>query len=166
MSKPKKINTKSLIDKIEKVTRERIAKNDVVNLDAFRKATQKKDPHTILVIDDDDTMRAGLHRIFETDGLKVISAADGTQLANVLDDTPIELVILDIGLPWINGYELAQMMKENEDLKNIPIIFVSARKNPDDVKKGFEVGAADYIKKPFDVEHIRKTVHTLLKLST
>lgn len=161
----KKINTKKLIDKIEKVTRERIANNSVVSLDEFRNLKKKTEPQTILVIDDDETMRAALKRIFENDGYRVITASDGTQLAGVLDDNPIELIILDIGLPWINGFELAQMMKEHEDLRRIPLIFISARRSDTDVRRGFEVGADDYIKKPFDVEQIRKTVTTLMRLA-
>lgn len=161
----KKIDTKSLIDKIEKVTRERMTKGEVVNLDEFRRVTKKDDPLTVLVIDDDETIRLGLKRVFEADGLRVLTAADGTQLASVLDDHPIELVILDVGLPWINGYELAQMMKEHEDLRRIPLIFISARTSELDVKRGFALGADDYIKKPFQLDQIRKTVQTLLKLS-
>ncbi|MEQ1876281.1 MAG: response regulator [Bdellovibrionia bacterium] len=161
----KKINTKKLIDKIEKVTRERIANNSVVSLEEFRNLKKKKEPQTILVIDDDETMRAALKRIFETDGYRVLTASDGTQLAGVLDDNPIELIILDIGLPWINGFELAQMMKEHEDLRRIPLIFISARRSDTDVRRGFEVGADDYIKKPFDIEQIRKTVTTLMRLA-
>jgi two-component system, OmpR family, aerobic respiration control protein ArcA len=161
----RKINTKKLIDKIEKVTRERIAGNSVVSLEEFRNLKKKNEPQTILVIDDDETMRAALKRIFETDGYRVITASDGTQLAGVLDDNPIELIILDIGLPWINGFELAQMMKEHDDLKKIPLIFISARRADTDVRRGFEVGADDYIKKPFDIEQIRKTVETLMRLA-
>lgn len=161
----KKINTKSLIDKIEKMTRERISKTDVVSLDAFRHLKKSEDPATILVVDDDETVRMSLKRLFEDDGHRVLTAEDGTQLTNVLDGNPIHLIILDVGLPWINGFELAQMMKEHDDLKTIPIIFVSAHREDRDVKKGFQVGASDYIKKPFDLQQLRKTVHTLLELN-
>ena len=78
---------------------------------------------------------------------------------------PIDLIILDVGLPWINGYELAEMMKAHKDLKRIPLIFISGRVNDADVKRGFEVGADDYIKKPFDLEKIKKTVRTLVQLN-
>jgi two-component system aerobic respiration control protein ArcA len=97
--------------------------------------------------------------------MTVKTAADGTQLAVVLDDTPIDLIILDIGLPWINGLELAKLLKEHEDLKHIPLVFVSGKTSEFDVKRGFEAGADDYIKKPFDIDKMKKTVHTLLKLS-
>ncbi|MCB0343413.1 MAG: response regulator [Bdellovibrionales bacterium] len=160
----KKLNAKNLVEKIEKITKERIAQEKVVSLKEYREVKGQLEPQTLLIIEDDETMRRGMRRIFESDGHKVIAAADGTQLNAVLDDSPIDLIILDVGLPWINGFELAKLMKEHEDLSDIPLIFVSARTNEDDLKKGFDVGADDYIKKPFDIEQIRSAVNTLLKL--
>lgn len=161
----KKIDIKELVDKIEGITKSRLAESEVVSLDQYRSLVKREDPRTILVIDDDETMRNVLKRIFEADGFRVLVAADGTQLSDVVDDSPLDLIILDIGLPWINGYELAKLMKENEDLKAIPLIFVSGKTGELDVKRGFEVGADDYIKKPFEIEEIRKAVRTLLKLN-
>lgn len=164
MSKAK-INTKDLVNKIEKITKERMTKESVVDLGSFRDLKKKETPKTILVIEDDETMRGAIKRIFESDGMNVKTAADGTQLSIVLDDTPIDLIILDIGLPWINGLELARLLKEHEDLKQIPLVFVSGKTSELDVKRGFDAGADDYIKKPFDIEKIKKTVSTLLKLN-
>lgn len=161
-----RINTKDLVQKIEKITKDRIVKEGVVSLDEYRELKQKKQaPKTILAIEDDETMRNALKRILEGEGYRVITAADGTQLSSVLDDSPIDLIILDIGLPWINGLELAKLLKEHEDLKSIPLIFVSGKVGDLDVKRGFDAGADDYVKKPFDIEKIKKTVATLLKLS-
>ncbi len=161
----KKIDTTDLVKRIEKITRERMREETVVSLDKFR--DKKKDPpKTLLVIEDDETMRKALQRIFEADGMIVKTAADGTQLSDVLDDTPIDLIILDVGLPWINGLELAKLLKEHQDLRHIPLIFVTGKTGDLDVKRGFDAGADDYIKKPFDIEKIKKTVHTLLKLNS
>lgn len=162
----KKINTKDLVKKIERLTRDKLAQQDVVSLDEFRELKKKVDPKTLLVIDDDESMRAAFKRIFESEGYKVLLAADGTQLSLVLDDNPIDLIVLDVGLPWVNGFELAKLMRESEDLKNIPLIFVSAKTSELDIRRGFEVGANDYIKKPFDVDNVKKTVRTLLELNT
>ena len=162
----KGLNTKDLVEKIEKLTREKMAKESVVDLKEYRELKKKKSSRTLLVIEDDETMRNALKRIFESDGYQVKTAADGTQLSEVLDDHPIDLIILDIGLPWINGFELAKLLKEHKDLKFIPLIFVSGKTSDIDVKRGFEVGADDYIKKPFDIEKIKKTVNTLLQLNT
>lgn len=161
----KKINTEDLVKKIEKITRERIIKENVVSLDRYRDLKVNKEPKTILVIEDDETMRRALSRIFEADGHSVRAAADGTQLSTVLDDHPIDLIILDVGLPWINGFELAKLLKEHKDLQEIPLIFVSGKTSELDVKRGFEVGADDYIKKPFNIDEIKKAVETLLKIN-
>jgi len=164
MSKGDNINTKELVNKIEKITKDRLSRNKVVSLADFKALKKRIEPTTILIIEDDETMRKSLKRIFESDGHKVIAAVDGTQLNVVLDDSPIDLIILDVGLPWINGFELAKLMKEHKDLKNIPLIFISGRTGELDLKKGFDVGADDYIKKPFDLEVIKKSVNTLINL--
>lgn len=162
--KDKKISTKDLVQKIEKMTKSRIAGQDVVSLDDFRDAKKKLDPQVILVIEDDETMRLALKRILESEGYVLKLAADATELATVLDDQPVDLILLDVGLPWVNGFELAQLLKDHKDLKKIPLVFVSGKASDEDMKKAFEIGADDYIKKPFDVEKLKKTVQTLLKL--
>lgn len=159
-----KINTKDLVKKIERLAKERMVEGSVVDLQRFRDLKQKESPKTLLIIEDDETVRAAMKRIFEGEGYIVKTAADGSQLSLVLDDNPIDLIILDIGLPWINGIELARMLKEHDDLKQIPLIFVSGKTTDLDIKRGFEAGADDYIKKPFDIEKIKKTVQTLLQL--
>lgn len=160
-----RINTKDLVDKIEKITKERMTKENVVSLGAIRDLKKRERPRTILVIEDDETMRGALKRIFEAEGMQVKTAADGTQLSVVLDDSPIDLIILDIGLPWINGLELARLLKEHDELKQIPLIFVSGKSSELDIKRGFEAGADDYVTKPFEIEQMKKTVNTLLKLN-
>jgi two-component system aerobic respiration control protein ArcA len=160
----KSINTKKLVEKIEKITRDKITAAKVVSLSDFRALKKKDEPKTILVIDDDETMRNALKRIFEAEGYRVLVAADGTQLSTVMDESPLELIVLDIGLPWINGFELCKLLKENPDLKKIPLVFISAKTSELDVRRGFEVGCDDYIKKPFNVDEIKNTVKTLLKL--
>lgn len=163
--KKKSISTKDLVDKIEKLTKERLTSESVVSLDEFRKLKNKNEHKCLLIIEDDETMRQAMKRIFTGEGYIVKTAADGTQLSTVLDDSPIDLIILDIGLPWINGFELAKLLKEHEDLRAIPLVFVSGKTSELDIKRGFEVGADEYIKKPFDVDQIKKVVAKLLKHS-
>lgn len=161
----KKLDVKDLVDKIERLARERMAEGQVVDLAALRQLKAQKAKPTVLVIEDDETMRAALKRILETDGIDVRTAADGTQLGAALDNKMVDLIMLDIGLPWINGFELAKLLKEHPVLKSIPLIFVSGHTSDADVKQGFSVGADDYIKKPFDLEKVRRAVQALLKLN-
>lgn len=163
----KKINAQDLISKIEKITKARMASGDVVQLDSFRDLKKKVEPKTILVIEDDETMRAAMKKIFEMDGFTVRLAADGTELSTVLESgASPDLILLDIGLPWLNGFELGQLLKEHKDLKKIPLVFVSGKTGEEDIKKAFEIGADDFIKKPFEIEKLKKTVSALLKIST
>jgi two-component system aerobic respiration control protein ArcA len=161
----KKVDAKGLVAKIEKLARERMASGDVVDLQSLRELKERKKRHSILVIEDDDTMRAALKRILESDGFEVKSAADGTQLGDALGDMAVDLILLDVGLPWINGLELAKLLKEHESFKDIPLVFVSGKTSEFDIKRGFEAGADDYIKKPFDIDKVKKTIRTLLQLN-
>ena len=151
---------KDMVNKIEKMARSRMCQQEVVPLDQFRspKKIRKK---TILVIDDDETIRAALKRAFEADGYNVCCIEDGVHLGAIIDE-PIDFIILDVGLPWINGYELADILKQSEDLQSIPMIFLSSHTEEEAIKKGFEKGADDYIKKPFEINTLKKTVKVLL----
>jgi two-component system aerobic respiration control protein ArcA len=164
--RPERIDTRELVKQIEKLTRERMTENQVVSLSELRRLKDKKIPPSLLVIEDDETIRLAMKRLFEAEGYSVRSAADGTQLSAVMDGHPIDLIILDIGLPWINGYELAEMMRGHKDLKDIPLVFVSGRTSEEDIKRGFAAGADDYIKKPFDLERMKRTVATLIRLNS
>lgn len=105
-----------------------------------------------------------MKRIFEMDGFIVKMAADSTELSKVLEDSGPDLILLDIGLPWINGFELAELLKAHKDLKKIPLVFVSGKTSEEDIKKAFAIGADDFVKKPFEIEKLKKTVATLLKI--
>jgi two-component system aerobic respiration control protein ArcA len=161
----RKTDTKDLVQKIERLAKERMSANQVVSMDDLRRLKERKAPRTILLIEDDETIRAALKRVLEGEGYRVLAAADGAQLSTVLDDAAVDLIMLDVGLPWINGFELAEMMKAHTDLKDIPLIFLSARTSEADIKRGFDVGADDYIKKPFDIEKVKRTVNTLIHLA-
>ena len=155
----KKLSTSDLIRKIEKLTKQRIAGQEVVALDQFRDAKNKIQPTTILVIEDEETQRNSLKRILESDGYQVKLAADSAELTSILDeDHEIHFIIMDVGLPWINGFELAQMIKEHRDLKKIPLVFLSGQSTDEDLQKAREVGASDYIKKPFDIDKLKTRI--------
>lgn len=160
----KRIDAKDLIDKIEKLAKERIAASDVIDLKSLRGLKEKKERRSVLVIEDDATMRAVLKRILEGDGLEVKLAADGTELGQALGEMAVDLILLDVGLPWINGIELAKLLKEHEAFKEIPLVFISGKTSEFDIKRGFEAGADDYITKPFEIDNVKKTVQTLLRL--
>jgi two-component system aerobic respiration control protein ArcA len=159
----KKFSTGDLIKKIERLTKQRMAEQPVVELNQFRDVKNKLNPIHILVIEDDETQRTSLKRILESEGYSVKLAADGAELTQILDeDHEIHFIIMDVGLPWINGFELAQMIKEHKDLNKIPMIFLSAQAEQADFDRAREVGADDYIKKPFDIDKLKIKIKELL----
>lgn len=159
----KKFSTSAMIQKIEKLTKQRMAEQPVVELDQFRDVKNKMHPINILVIEDDETQRSSLKRILESDGYNAKLAADAAELTQILDeDHEIHFIILDVGLPWINGFELAQMIKDHRDLKSIPLIFLSAQAESKDFDEARNVGADDYIKKPFDIDKLKARIRELL----
>ncbi len=143
-----------------------MSEQPIVELDQFRAAHKKLHPTNILVIEDDETQRHSLKKILEADGYVAKLAADATELSHVLDqENEIHLIIMDVGLPWINGFELAQMIKDHNDLKRIPLVFLSGQADPEDIEKARAVDADDYIKKPFDIDYFRARIKELLDLS-
>jgi two-component system, OmpR family, aerobic respiration control protein ArcA len=159
----KKINIQSLVDQIEKITKEKIANESVVSLDEYRKLkNKKKEQLNVLVVEDDETMRKALVKLLESDGYHVISAADGTQLEKVFSKDSVDLILLDIGLPWVNGLELTKVLKNHEDLKDIPVVLISGLGSKEDLEQGLKLGAEAYIKKPFDVDILKSTIKNLI----
>lgn len=155
-----------MIRKIEKLTKQRMSEQPIVELDQFRAAHKKLHPTNILVIEDDETQRHSLKKILEADGYSAKMAADATELSHILDqENEIHLIVMDVGLPWINGFELAQMIKDHNELRRIPLVFLSGQANPEDIEKARQVDADDYIKKPFDIDFFRARIKELLDLS-
>ncbi len=132
-------------------------------MDTIRRARESQ-PRTVLIIEDDEMIRQALRRIVESEGCRVLLAKDALELGSVISGQAIDLIILDVGLPWINGYEMAELMRKDENLKNLPLVFVSGESTLEAMKKGFQVGADDYITKPFEIDVVKKSIRTLLRL--
>lgn len=159
----KKFITSELINKIEKLTKQRMSEQPIVSLDQFRDAHKKMNPKNILIIEDDETQRLSLKRILEAEGYTALLAADSAELTAILDEEKeLHLILMDIGLPWINGFELAEMMKQHPDLKKLPLVFLSAQAEQADFDRARDVGASDYIKKPFDIDKLKQVISKLL----
>lgn len=161
---PKSVQTKKLAIQIEKIKKKKMLDRKVVSLKEYRDLRTQKQPKHIMVVDDDETTRNVLKRIFEKEGYEVLLAPEASKLVQILEEHPVELILLDINLPWVNGFELCQLLKDQEDLKKVPIVFISGRKSELDKRHAFKLGAHDYITKPFDVLEITQTVKTLLSL--
>lgn len=105
---------------------------------------------TILVVDDNDMNRDVLTRRLVKDGYEVESVENGKQALEILQNQLFDIVLLDIMMPEMNGYEVLQRMKEDNALRSIPVIMISAIDELDSVVKCIELGAEDYLTKPFN----------------
>ena len=119
----------------------------------------------ILVVDDEPDTLIPLTRALEADNYIVIGAADGAEaLEKVTAETP-DLILLDLMLPKVNGYEVCMKLKEDSLTRHIPIIMLSAKGELKDKVLGIEIGADDYVTKPFDLLELKTRIRALLRRS-
>ena len=119
---------------------------------------------TILVVDDDKTNRSLLSIILKKAGYRVIEAEDGQDAIKKSLDTPVDLVLLDIMMPNMDGYEACRRMKEDPRTRDIPVIFLSAKTETRDKIMGLESDGADYVTKPFDKGEVLARVRSQLRI--
>lgn len=115
----------------------------------------------VLAVDDDKNTRRLYRAVLERAGYAVSLAADGTEALEIFSREHIDLIILDIMMPGIDGYELTQMLRGIDE--NIPILMVSAKQLPEDKRLGFIVGTDDYMTKPVDDVELLLRIRALLR---
>jgi DNA-binding response OmpR family regulator len=115
----------------------------------------------ILVVDDDKNTRMFLRAVLENAKYTVSVAKNGLEALEIFDREHVDLVVLDIMMPKMDGYELTESLREAEN--NVPILMVSAKQLPADKHKGFLAGTDDYITKPIDDEEMLYRIKALLK---
>ncbi|QIR38536.1 hybrid sensor histidine kinase/response regulator [Tolypothrix sp. PCC 7910] len=122
----------------------------------------------ILIVDDNPTNLSVLSAALSSAGFKFRVAVNGESAIAQVDRNPPELILLDVQMPGIDGFETYRRLKANPDSQNIPIIFTTALVDTDSKNKGFSLGAVDYIPKPFSQEEViaRVRVHLQLKRLT
>lgn len=126
-----------------------VVEDELDFLSAFAPPEESSDGR-ILVVDDDPNNRDVLARTLEKRGYTVLQAADGSEaLRTLTEDGTIEVVLLDIMMPIVNGWETLQRMKSDEALSTIPVIMISGLGETDAVVRCLELGAEDYVQKPF-----------------
>jgi len=120
---------------------------------------------TILVVEDDATMLTGVRDVLQLAGYQVITAEDGLAGLKALEQTRPDLIISDIMMPGLDGYDFLQKVRENPEWLDIPIIFLTAKGEKMDIRLGKQLGVDDYITKPFDSEDLLVAVEAKLKRS-
>ena len=117
---------------------------------------------TVLVVDDSTTVRKVVEHTLQRENIRVRGAPDGlTALAEVIDTNP-DLILLDIMLAHLDGYQVCQIIRKNPDFKRVPIVMLSGKDGVFDKLKGRLAGSTGYITKPFDPKQLVKAVNKYL----
>ena len=123
--------------------------------------TERQQPLVLVADDDSDILSLVAFRL-ERAGYDVVTAADGEEaLRLALDRTP-DLAVLDVMMPKMTGYDVTREIRQNDAVRQMPIILLTARVQEGDVARGFDAGADDYIKKPFSPQELRARVQAVL----
>ena len=115
----------------------------------------------ILVVDDDKNTRMLLRAVLEAENYSVLTADNGEEALKVLDANHFDLVVLDVMMPKMDGYEFTRTLRQSDNA--LPILMISAKQLPADKKRGFLVGTDDYMTKPLDEEELLLRIKALLR---
>ncbi|MPZ73462.1 MAG: response regulator [Nitriliruptorales bacterium] len=116
----------------------------------------------IMAVDDDHVIRGLLAVNLEMEGHEVVTAVDGQDALNKVRESKPDLILLDVMMPQVNGWQVAETLKADEETRDIPIVFLSARAMEADVRKGTDIGVDSYVTKPFDPIDLMELVSRLL----
>ena len=115
----------------------------------------------VTIVDDDRDTRELLSLALESEGFEVTAAANGLRLIASLQLKRPDVILMDVNMSWIDGFELCKAVKKNPLFRDIPIIFISGRGEPEDKRRGLDAGAADYFVKPLVLNAL---IHRLREL--
>ncbi|MES2477807.1 MAG: response regulator [Bacteroidota bacterium] len=117
----------------------------------------------ILVVDDDPYILMSLEFLMKKNGYQVMIARNGTEALEAINTVKPNLILLDIMMPDVDGYSICKHVKSKKDLKDIHVVFLSAKTKETDVQKGLDLGASMYITKPFSTRDLMKKVNELMQ---
>ncbi len=112
----------------------------------------------ILIADDSPTIRKFVSFTLKAKGFEVVAASDGMEAIELLPMNDVDLIITDLNMPNMDGFELIKAVRENEANKHIPIIILSSLKGSEEVERGLNIGANSYMVKPFDPKRMHYEV--------
>jgi DNA-binding response OmpR family regulator len=116
----------------------------------------------VIIVDDDRDTREMLTLALELEGFDVAQAANGLRLISAMHVDRPDVILLDVMMSWIDGFELCRAIKKNSTFHDIPVIFISARKSVEDERAGRDAGAVDYFPKPLDMDRLIARIREIL----
>lgn len=124
---------------------------------------KKKINSRILVVDDSSTNIVLLEAILNGQGYQIETAQSVKEAYSIIKKEPVNLILLDLLMPRVSGYDFLKEIKNNDATKDIPVIIVSAVADPENRKKSLEMGALDFVNKPIDIQEFISKVDSVLK---
>lgn len=122
-------------------------------------------PLTILIVDDDLGTRLAISDYLEMSGYSVLTAADGQEALAMVEDHHPHLMVTDIVMPQMNGYELVQRVRQHPAFRLLPVIFLTSRNKTAERIQGYQSGGDLYLPKPFELEELKAAIRNLLERS-
>lgn len=118
---------------------------------------------TVLVAEDEPDIRALITFSLEYAGYRVIEALDGEDAVKMAQEEQPDLILLDVRMPKLNGYQACTVLKTEDSTREIPVVFLSARGQETEIRQGLELGAEEYILKPFAPDELYRRVGGILE---
>ncbi|MBD3258260.1 response regulator [candidate division GN15 bacterium] len=128
----------------------------------MRDSQQQNDATRVMVVDDDDAVRELIRAIMTKDGYKVATARTGAEAVRQADRFHPDLIIMDITMPEMDGYEATSRIRRNPRLKEVPIVFLTGKTVAEDAGRSFATGGSVFVRKPFSAKQIRDLVRLTL----
>lgn len=122
------------------------------------------EPPFIIVADDVVKNLKVIGAVLEDEGFEVAVATNGAEAVEMVEEDPPDLILLDVMMPDMDGFEACEKIKQNEKINDIPVIFLTARTETEDIVKGFRLGGVDYVTKPFKQDELLARIRTQLEL--
>lgn len=124
----------------------------------------KKYGYNLLLVDDNQLHQEYIFRVFEDKAYNIYTSSNGTDALKRLKTMRPDLILLDVIMPGLNGFEVCERIKSNKETRNIPVIFLTSKTDKESIVKGFEIGGSDYITIPFNPDELKVRVRTHLEL--
>ena len=123
-----------------------------------------KEKKRIVIVEDTPSTIDILYKMLKNKGFEIFVSKNGEKALTIVEKLMPHLILLDVLLPGLDGFEICQLLKKKKNTRDIPIIFMTALTDTEHITKGFEVGGVDYITKPFNVEEVFSRINTHIAL--
>jgi CheY-like chemotaxis protein len=156
------LSAKNLSRQIEKMRKMRMVGEKVVDLKEFRTLKMDHPEKLVLFIDEDEDMLDEFRPILKRYGYEILSARDPAELTNTIENQSFDMIVLDVNLAWLDGYEFCSLLKSHRLLRDIPIILLNHDVPKQEIRRGFEAGCDEYLSKPIEPDKLARTIRFFL----